>query len=61
MKPNREFRLLTIRQVAEQLGLSPRTVSRLIKRGELTAIRLGRSVRIHPSELESLIRRYRDT
>lgn len=35
-----EERLLTAREVADHLGLSPETVLRYVRRGELPAIRL---------------------
>jgi excisionase family DNA binding protein len=39
-------RFLTIKDVAERLGLSTKTVRRLIERGELRVHRFGRSIRI---------------
>jgi excisionase family DNA binding protein len=47
-------RLLTIKDVAELLQVSTRTVQRLIDRGELAAVRIGRSVRIRPEAVQSL-------
>jgi excisionase family DNA binding protein len=52
-------RLLLIDQVAEGLGVSTRTVRRLIARGELVACRFGRSVRVHPDDLAAYIDRRR--
>ena len=52
-------RLLLIGQVAEGLGVSTRTVRRLIARRELVACRLGRSVRVHPDDLTAYIDRRR--
>jgi excisionase family DNA binding protein len=52
-------RLLLIDQVAEGLGVSSRTVRRLIARRELVACRLGRSVRVHPDDLAAYIDRRR--
>jgi excisionase family DNA binding protein len=52
-------RLLLIDQVAEGLGVSARTVRRLIARRELVACRLGRSVRVHPDDLAAYIDRRR--
>jgi excisionase family DNA binding protein len=52
-------KLLLIDQVAEGLGLSTRTVRRLIARGELVACRFGRSVRVHPDDLARYIDRHR--
>jgi excisionase family DNA binding protein len=49
--------LLTIQQTARALGVSNLTVYRLIKRGRLRALRVGRDFRIRYSDLG----RYRDT
>jgi len=51
----RQPRLLLIDQVAEGLGVSAKTVRRLIARRELVACRLGRSVRVHPHDLAAYI------
>jgi excisionase family DNA binding protein len=51
--PQRE--LLTIREAAERLRVSEKTVRRLIRRGELPAVQLGSkgaSVRVDEAELE---------
>ena len=48
-------RLLTIGEVAEILGVSKRTVIRMIDDGRLKKVKgLGRSVRIHPRTLRRL-------
>jgi excisionase family DNA binding protein len=49
--------LLTIANVAALLQVSAKTVRRLIDRGELDAIRIGRSIRIQPTALALLIGR----
>jgi len=49
--------LLTITNVAALLQVSTKTVRRLIDRGELDAIRIGRSIRIQPGALALLISR----
>ena len=49
--------LLTIANVAALLQVSTKTVRRLIDRGELDAIRIGRSIRIQPMALALLISR----
>jgi excisionase family DNA binding protein len=62
MKPEHQTAvasLLRIPQVAEGLGVSTRTVRRVIARGELVACRLGRSVRVHPDDLAAYIDRQR--
>jgi excisionase family DNA binding protein len=52
-------KLLLIDHVAEGLGVSTRTVRRLIARRELVACRLGRSVRVHPDDLADYVNRQR--
>ncbi len=47
--------LLTIPEAAEQLRVHPEIVRRMVTSGELSAVRLGRAVRIDPKELEQLI------
>ena len=62
MKRERQIavaRLLLIDHVADGLGVSARTVRRLIARRELVACRLGRSVRVHPDDLAAYIDRRR--
>ena len=44
--------LLTVRDVAEFLHVHPATVRRLITRGEIPFLRIGRSVRLSRSDLE---------
>lgn len=45
---------LTVRDVAERLKVSQRTVRRWIDQGYLQAIKIGRTVRISEEELSSL-------
>jgi len=53
-----ELRMFTVREVAEILRVSPRTVRRLIKRGEIKAVRVSRRlVRIPVGELRAYIAR----
>jgi excisionase family DNA binding protein len=53
-------RLLKVREVAERLRLSPPTVYRRIARGDLRALRAGRSrcapIRVEASEVERFLR-----
>jgi excisionase family DNA binding protein len=49
--------LLTRQQAAEMLAVSVDTVARLIDRGELRPVRIGRSVRVSQREVEALIER----
>ena len=41
------------------LGVNPRTVTRRIDEGKLGIVRVGRSVRIHPDDLEEFVDRNR--
>ena len=47
--------LLTVAEVAEVLRVSNMTVYRLIKSGELAALRVGKNYRIRESELEAFL------
>jgi excisionase family DNA binding protein len=47
--------LLTVQQVADRLGVSTRTVRRLIRRGELGAHRIGRSIRVDGHSVTRLL------
>lgn len=47
--------LLTVAQFAERLGVSERTLHRRIADGTVRVLKLGRLVRIHPSELARLL------
>jgi excisionase family DNA binding protein len=49
-------RLLTTRQVAARLQISPRTVRRLAAHGALPPIHIGRLVRFHPHDVRMLER-----
>ena len=42
---------LTVKQAAERLGVSPKTIYDMVERGRLRCIRIGRAIRIQPSEL----------
>lgn len=44
--------LLTVAEVAEMLRVSTMTVYRLIRTGELPAVRVGRSYRVKQADLE---------
>lgn len=48
-------RVYTVKEAAEVLGVSPATIRRLIDRGKLPAIRVGRSVRIERCVLEQIL------
>ncbi len=50
---------LTIRRVADELGISERSVWRLIEDGDLPAHKFGSSTRIRRSDLDDYIKRSR--
>lgn len=52
--------LLTKKQAGELLGVTTRTSDRLRADGRLRAVRVRRSVRFEPSELQRYIQRTRD-
>jgi excisionase family DNA binding protein len=47
--------MLTTKEVARRLKVTPQTVQRLIHRGELKASRVGRDWRIKPSAFEAFL------
>ena len=51
--------LLTVRQAAQQLSLSPSAVHNYISSHQLPVIRLGRAVRIQPTDLAEFILQHR--
>lgn len=51
------MKLLTAKQLAEQLQIHPKTVYRLAREGKLNLVRVGRSVRFYePTEEERMVR-----
>jgi len=48
-------RLLTAGEVADQLRVSTMTVYRLIRRGDLAAVRVGRNYRVRAGDLEAYL------
>lgn len=48
-------RLLTAAEVAEDLRVSTMTVYRLIRRGELPAVRVGRNYRVRVQDLQAYL------
>ena len=53
--------LLTVDDVAEHIGASTRHVRRLIERGQLPIIRIGKLVRVAPDDLARLIAARRES
>ena len=52
--------MMTIRDVAQQMKVSPRTVQRWIRRGLLPAVRVGKVVRIRQEDLLGFLEHHRD-
>jgi excisionase family DNA binding protein len=50
-----EHRLLTVREVADTMRVSNMTIYRLIRAGELPAIRVGKHFRIRDHELNEYL------
>src|SRR5690349_15084436 len=44
-------KLLTVREVAERLGVCRATVYAMVERGALPHVRIGNNVRFHPADL----------
>jgi excisionase family DNA binding protein len=51
--------LYTVRHVADQLGVHPETIRRLIHDGRLDAVRVGRVLRVAGSSLDGFLARQR--
>jgi excisionase family DNA binding protein len=52
--------LLSIRDVAQVLGVHRNTVHRLIRVGDLQPIRIGRLARFRPEEIDAYLERNRE-
>ena len=53
--PLSDLRFLTVAEVAEMMRVSNMTVYRLVKSGELPAVRFGRSYRIPETAVEAAV------
>jgi excisionase family DNA binding protein len=51
--------LVSVRDVANQLGVHPETIRRLIHDGRLDAVRIGRVLRVQREGLERFLARQR--
>jgi excisionase family DNA binding protein len=49
-------RPLTVREVADALGLSVHTIRAWIRQGRFTHVRLGRAIRVLPDEIQRVLR-----
>ena len=54
-EPDAEYRLLSLREVGEHIAVSPRTLSRWIREGQLPAVRVGGQWRIARPTLDPWI------
>ena len=50
-----DSRFLTVQEVADLMRVSSMTVYRLIKSGELRAVRVGRSFRVRESDVDDYL------
>ncbi len=53
-------KLLSITQVAQMLGVSERTIYRLMEQGELHPFKMGKSWRFDESDIDGYINRLRE-
>ena len=51
--------LVSVRDVANQLGVHPETIRRLIHDGRLDAVRVGRVLRVHREAVDRFLARQR--
>jgi excisionase family DNA binding protein len=47
--------LLTVPEIAARIALSNATVYRMLERGEIPCVSIGRSLRVPPADLEAFI------
>ena len=55
MTPEEFQALLRISEVAARLNVHVATVRRLIERGELQAVKIGKNIRVQPADLDAYI------
>ena len=49
------MKLFSKKEISEKLNISVRTVDRLLKRGELEALRIGRLIRVTQDQLDQFL------
>jgi len=54
-------RLLTMPEAAERLSMSSRWVRQMVADKQIPAVRLGRSIRLYPEDVEAFARRHHDS
>ena len=59
MEELNEIILFTTQEVATQLNVSPRTVTRFINNGELPIIKIGRSIRVSKADVINFVEQQR--
>jgi excisionase family DNA binding protein len=57
--PDQQPDLVSVRDVADQLGVHPETIRRLIHDGRLDAVRVGRVLRVHREAVNQFLARQR--
>jgi len=57
--PDEEPGLVSVREVADQFGVHPETIRRLIHDGRLDAVRVGRVLRVHREAVDRFLARQR--
>jgi excisionase family DNA binding protein len=58
---DRDTDWISTTEAARRLGLTPRTIYRLIDTGDLVAYRFGRVIRVRPDDLDAFIEASRIT
>lgn len=53
------FKMLSLREVAEALGVAPITIERLVARGTLPFYRVARRLRFRPADISAWLERQR--
>ena len=56
---DQQLDLVSVRDVADQLGVHPETIRRLIHDGRLDAVRVGRVLRVHREGVNQFLARQR--
>jgi excisionase family DNA binding protein len=54
-------RFLTRAEIADRLRVHPRSIDRAIANGDLTAVRIGRAVRVCEDDFASFVERHRSS
>ena len=50
---------LNTKKAAERLGITPRTLYRLVDEGEVVAYQIGRLIKFRPADIDAAIQRFR--